>query len=125
VPANVRFSADVSFHTQWLDYPIDPGTVTSSEGGVGVLVYDGNSVVSDLRQELWSNVQSIAGQPVQDEQWIYLTQTSAGQSYFSVQPGTSYLVWVWGWTVTGLSGGNGLSTGHIDAQMPFVVVERL
>ncbi len=123
--ANLRFSADALFHRVWEDLPIDPGTVTASEGGIGVLVYQGSTVIVDQRVELWSDSQSIPWQGNTDEEWTYLTQTDAGQTYFSAEAGLTYLVWVWSWVITALTGGNGLSSAHIDAQMPFVVVEEL
>ena len=123
--ANLRFSADAVFHRVWEDLPIDPGTVTASEGGVGVLVYQGNTVISDARVVLWSDSQSIPWQGNTDEEWTYLTQTGAGQTYWSAEAGLTYLVWVWSWVISALTGGNGLASAHIDAEMPFVVVEEM
>jgi hypothetical protein len=123
VTAELRFSADVMFHSVWLDWPIEPGAAAWSEGGVGVLVYSGNNVVSDQRAPLWSNFQSSLA-PMSDEEWTFLTQTNAGQTYFQAQADATYLVWVWAWTATGCTG-TALATGHIDANMPFAVVERM
>lgn len=124
VETEVRFSADVGFDTSWGNWVIEPGGVSTTAGVVGVLIYENGSVLRDERANLWYNFQNAPGPPASSQDYVYLTQTPIGQSYFLMRPGSSYQVWVWCYTITTLTG-SGLSTGVIKAQMPFVVVEQL
>ena len=124
IETEVRFSADARFDTSWANWVIEPGGVTTTAGVVGVLIYENGSVLYDERATLWYNFQSTPGQPASSQDSIFLTQTPIGQSYFLMRPGSTYQVWVWCYTITTLAG-SGLSTGVIQAQMPFVVVEQL
>ena len=122
IPENARFSADAEFHSKWTDLVIE-GAATS-EGGIGVLVYEGGNLIARNDAMLWSDFQSgHAIHAASGDDVTYLTQTRAGQTYFHMEPGRHYLVWVWCWTTAAILG-NDLAIGTIDAQMPFVVVAQ-
>ncbi len=122
IEQEIRFSADAQFHSRWTDLVLE-GAATS-EGGLGVLVYEGGNVVARNDATLWSDFQSGTtwhGQSGDDS--TFLTQTAAGQTYFHMLPGRQYLVWVWCWLTTDILG-SALAVASIEAQMPFIVVER-
>jgi len=122
IPEQVRFSADAEFHSRWNDLVIEGAATT--EGGIGVLVYEGGNVVARNDARLWSDFQvghAIHG--ASGDNVTYLTQTSAGQTYFHMLPGRQYLVWVWAWTTAAILG-NDLAVGIIECRMPFVVVAQ-
>jgi hypothetical protein len=122
IPERVRFSADAQFHSRWTDLVIEGAAIT--EGGVGVIVYEGGNVIARTDAQLWSDTQSghaIHGASGDDV--TSLTQTRAGQTYFNMLPGRQYLVWVWSWTTAAILGTD-LAVGLIEAHMPFVVVEQ-
>jgi|GEM_PF-5194376 len=122
IPQNVRFSADAEFHSRWTDLVIEGAATT--EGGIGVLVYEGGNVVARSDAQLWSDFQvGNALHGASGDTMTTLTQTSAGQTYFHMLPGRQYLVWVWCWTTAAILG-NDLAIGIIDCSMPFVVVAQ-
>jgi hypothetical protein len=119
---NVRFSADAMFHSKWTDLVVEGAATT--EGGVGVLVYEGGNVVARKDAPLWYDFQqghAIGGKSGDD--LTYLTQTIAGQTYFHMLPGRQYLVWIWAWTTADILG-NDLAIGVIQASVPFVVLAQ-
>jgi hypothetical protein len=120
--SDVRFSADAQFHSQWTDLALEGGAAT--EGGVGVIVYEGGNTVAREDAVLWSDSQVGVWQSATDEESTFLTQTAAGQTYFHMVPGRQYQVWVWCWTTAAVLG-NALALASIKAEMPFVVVEEL
>ncbi len=123
---NVRFSADAIFHSQWTNLIVGGGDLgfgaASSDGGVGVLVYEGGNLVARNDARLWSDYQSgktlhgKTGDDITD-----LTQTSAGQTYFHTVPGRQYLVWIWAWTTVAFYG-SALAIATIEANVPFIVL---
>jgi hypothetical protein len=122
IEEDVRFSADAEFHSRWTDLVIEGAATT--EGGVGVLVYEGGNLVARNDALLWSDFQSghaIHGNSGDD--FTYLTQTRAGQTYFHMLPGRQYLVWIWSWTTANILG-NDLAIGSIEAHVPFVVLAQ-
>ena len=122
ISEEVRFSADAEFHSRWNDLIIEGAATT--EGGIGVLVYEGGNVVARSDAHLWSDFQSghsIHG--ASGDTVTYLSQTSASQTYFHMLPGRQYLVWVWSWTTAAILG-NDLAVGIIECRMPFVVVAQ-
>jgi hypothetical protein len=122
IPGRVRFSADAEFHSRWTDLVIEGAATT--EGGVGVLVYEGGNVIARSDAQLWSDTQSgVTLHGASGDDVTLLTQTRAGQTYFNMLPGRQYLVWVWSWTTAAILG-NDLALGLIEAHMPFVVVEQ-
>ena len=121
-PQDVRFSADAEFYSKWTDLVIEGAAL--SEGGVGVLVQEGGNVIARNDALLWSDTQSgdyLHG--ASGDTLTYLTQTSAGQTYFHMEPGRQYLVWVWAWTTTAILG-NSLAVSSIECRMPFIVVAQ-
>jgi hypothetical protein len=126
---NVRFSADAIFHAQWTDLVVAGGNLgfgaASSDGGCGVLVYEGGNRIARSDARLWSDYQSgttLHGKS--DDTTTLLTQTQAGQTYFHMMPGRQYLVWIWAWTTVAFYG-EALAIAIIDAQVPFVVLQQV
>ncbi len=120
---DVRFSADAQFDWNWSDVGgVDENRAAATEGGVGVLVYEGGNVITRNDALLWSDFQSGEHYAAGDDS-TFLTQTVAGQTYFHMEPGRQYQVWVWCWVTASLQG-TGLPSETINANMPFVVVEQ-
>jgi hypothetical protein len=122
VAEDVRFSADAEFHAQWTDLVIEG--VAATDGGVGVLVYEGGNTIARTDAQLWDDFQS--GHSIvsnSGDTVTYLTQTSAADTYFHMEPGRKYQAWVWCWTTATVLG-NDLAVSSIQAKMPFVVLAR-
>jgi hypothetical protein len=126
IEENVRFSADATFHITWSNLIIQSGAA-HSEGGIGVLVYEGGNVIARNDAQLWDDFPAefqggITGNS--GDEFIRLTDTSAGHTYFHMIPGRQYLVWIWGWTRTNTLGASVFAGGIIDAHVPFVVLAQ-
>ena len=121
---NVRFSADVPFSFNWVDLPLSGGTA-ASDGGIGVLIYQGANVIVDVRQSLWSDSQTFPSSGASGSGDSYLVWTNAGQIYFPMSANATYLAWVWCWGSSFIDGNSDLAGGSINANMPFIVVEEL
>jgi len=111
---NARFSATMDYDYNWVDWPIGV-TYVASSGGVGVLILSGGDTVIDQRAELWSDAELIAGNTGQGSGYLVNT---AGQNYFTMQAGVTYLAWVWRWATAALSplftGSTGLAGGGVN-----------
>jgi hypothetical protein len=121
IAQDVRFSADAELYVKWTDWALDG--VAATDGGVGVIVYEGGNAIARNDATLWSDTQYGPMHIASGDDMIYLTQTSAGQTYFHMEPGRQYLVWVWAW-VTAAILGNDLAISSIECRMPFVVVAQ-
>jgi hypothetical protein len=119
---NARFSADVPFSYSWADWAINGGTA-ASDGGIGVLIYQGADVIVDVRVALWNDSQTFPSPAAYGSGDTYLVWTQAGQIYFPMSANTSYLAWVWCWGSAYIDGSSDFAGGNITCNMPFIVVE--
>src|SRR5207249_2316978 len=91
-----------------------------TEGGVGVLVSEGGNVVARQDAELWSDTQvghALGG--ASDDKLALLDATKAAVTYFHMEPGRNYLIWVWCWTTAAILG-NDLAVSSIEATVPLM-----
>ena len=119
-----RFTAYVPISFSWFNWIINSG-YASTNGGIGVLVYDLNngSILADNRSTLWNDTKTSQGLSNQPQTMTYLSQTSSGETYFAMRAGGLYLVWVWCWGWANFSGDVTLSMASIACKMPFIVVK--
>jgi len=131
---NVQFSADAEFHIRWTDWALGGGQpptgaefgVAATDGGIGVIVFEGGNTVVRRDVHLWSDTKVGSGLQniASDDRMMFLSQTSAGTTNFHVEPGRRYQVWIWCWTWSGVLG-TALAIASIEARIPFVVVQQV
>ncbi|WP_028979729.1 hypothetical protein [Sporocytophaga myxococcoides] len=119
-----RFTAYVPVTFSWFNWIINSG-YASTNGGIGVMIYDVKSgqPLLDNRAKLWNNTLVGAGFSNESESSTYLSSTSAAESYFAMTGGESYLVWIWCWGETKFIGSPALSMASIAGKIPFVALQ--
>lgn len=119
-----RFTAYVPVTYSWFNWIINSG-YASTNGGIGVMIYDVKSgkTLLDNRAKLWNNTLVGAGFSNESETSTYLSSTSAAESYFAMTGGDLYLVWVWCWGEAKFIGSPALSMVSIAGKIPFVALQ--
>lgn len=119
-----RFTAYVPVTYSWFNWIINSG-YGSTNGGIGVMIYDVKSgkLLLDNRAKLWNNTLVGAGFTNESETTTYLSNTSAAESYFAMTGGDSYLVWIWCWSEAKFIGSPALSMASIAGKIPFVALQ--
>ncbi|MBO9700114.1 MAG: hypothetical protein J7604_07870 [Sporocytophaga sp.] len=119
-----RFTAYVPITFSWFSWIINSG-YSSTNGGIGVMIYDVKSgqPLLDNRAKLWNNTLVGAGFENESESTTYLSSTSAAESYFAMTEGDTYLVWIWCWGEAKYIGSPALSMASIAGRIPFVAVQ--
>jgi hypothetical protein len=121
---NARFSADVPFSYDWVDWPLNGGSA-SSDGGIGVLIYQDGQAIVDVRVSLWDDSRAFPSPPATGSGDSYLIWTQAGYIYFPMYANSFYLAWVWCWGSSSIDGDSDFAGGTITCNMPFIVVEDM
>ena len=119
----VRFSAMMDITYAWGDVVFN-GYV-GSEGGVGILVYEtaSGSIITHKRETLWTHSSWMGSTDYESgSDQLLLTNTPAGQVYFQMEAGATYLVWLYGW-VSLHTERLALASGMVQCTVPFIVVD--
>jgi hypothetical protein len=123
IEQDVRFSADAQFQSRWGEVVWGGGV--QAQGGVGVIVYEGGNTIARTDALLWSEVAGGSVGHTHDDS-VFLTQTSAGQTYFHMLSGRTYQIWIWAWAgAVSVSNGQGAyGFGVMDTTVPFMVLAQ-
>jgi hypothetical protein len=115
------------FNYRWMNWPFR--APTSSRGGIGMLAYrDGGTYpFADLRTTLWNDSRTVS-MPIGSDMGsgYFASSLPANGLQFNVEPGSTYLIWLWCWGVAQSStaaGHEGVVLSAIQPHALLFVVE--
>ena len=126
VKASVRFSPVAPFSYTWTHFPFRGPT--SGKGGVGVLAYCNEDKQPFLENGvlLWNDSRDFPAPIASGSGDSFVSAALPRYVLMMMEPGNTYLVWVWCWEMAHNSttdGHEGLVLDEIRCTVPFIVVD--
>ncbi|GAA0560135.1 hypothetical protein [Chitinophaga japonensis] len=117
------FSAHVPIDYSWTNWNYKGGAAFS-RGGVRVKIENFSGEQGPFYSEpfeLWN----AGGTPwlVRHEDYTVLVHTPAAETFFYMKANVPYLIWVWCWGYTQVSGSGAISLASITCNMPYFVLK--